>query len=43
MAPIQINSSTERGYYIFWNAKTWARDKREFLLDYKDLELFAED
>lgn len=43
MAPIQVNSTTERGYYIFWNPKSWGREKREFLLDYKELELFLEE
>lgn len=38
MMPQVLSPSHERGYYIIWNTATWGKDRREFTLNYADLE-----
>jgi CCR4-NOT transcription complex subunit 2 len=36
--PTHINARQERGYYVFFDAMTWSRNTREFLLHYEHLD-----
>lgn len=38
MLPQRINERSERGVYVFFEASNWRRERREFLLDYEELE-----
>lgn len=38
MVPRQLSQQMEQGYYIFFDVKTWSRQRREFTLSYDDLE-----
>ncbi|KAL1874436.1 transcriptional regulator [Diaporthe australafricana] len=42
MQPVAVNPEAERGYYVIWNAETWARMRQELTLYYADLETFPE-
>lgn len=36
--PTPLTSKQERGFYIFFDAMSWRKDSREFLLNYDHLE-----
>ena len=36
--PIRISERSERGVYVFFDARNWRRERREFMLDYEQLE-----
>ena len=36
--PIRIDEHTERGVYVFFDAGNWRRERREFILDYDQLD-----
>lgn len=38
MPPMRISERSERGVYVFFEASNWRRERREFLLDYEELE-----
>lgn len=38
MMPQRISERSERGVYVFFEASNWRRERREFLLDYEELE-----
>ncbi|KAM3076949.1 transcriptional regulator [Clarireedia jacksonii] len=38
MVPRQISPHVELGYYIYFDVKTWSRQRREFQISYEDLE-----
>lgn len=38
MPPMRLNERSERGVYVFFEASNWRRERREFLLDYEELE-----
>ncbi|PQE28988.1 hypothetical protein CJF30_00004021 [Rutstroemia sp. NJR-2017a BBW] len=38
MVPRQISPHIELGYYIYFDVKTWSRQRREFQISYDDLE-----
>ncbi|KAH8789506.1 hypothetical protein F5882DRAFT_325077 [Hyaloscypha sp. PMI_1271] len=38
MVPQPLGNGTERGYYVFFDFQSWARERREFTLVYDDLE-----
>lgn len=38
MVPHPLGNGTERGYYIFFDLRSWARERREFTLVYAELE-----
>ena len=38
MMPHRMGDHSERGVYIFFEASNWRRERREFLLDYEELE-----
>ncbi|KAL2273207.1 hypothetical protein FJTKL_04877 [Diaporthe vaccinii] len=42
MQPVAVSPEAERGYYVIWNAETWARMRQELTLYYADLETFPE-
>ncbi|KAL9079673.1 MAG: hypothetical protein Q9157_001449 [Trypethelium eluteriae] len=37
-APIQLGPGVEKGWYLFWETATWRRERREFVLDFTDLD-----
>ncbi|KAK5019401.1 transcriptional regulator [Cryomyces antarcticus] len=36
--PIRVGDHSERGFYIFFDAMNWRRERREFVLNYDDLD-----
>lgn len=36
--PVRLGDRTERGVYIFFDAPNWRRERREFVLDYEQLD-----
>ncbi|EMC93349.1 hypothetical protein BAUCODRAFT_26655 [Baudoinia panamericana UAMH 10762] len=37
-APVRVNERVERGVYVFFDAPNWRRERREFVLDYSELD-----
>ncbi|KAF2637560.1 hypothetical protein P280DRAFT_407262 [Massarina eburnea CBS 473.64] len=37
-APIRVTQKMERGWYLFFDVTNWRRERREFQLDYDDLD-----
>lgn len=38
VAPIQISNRQERGVYVFFDVLNWRRERREFVLNYDELD-----
>lgn len=36
--PVRVGDRTERGVYVFFDAMNWRRERREFILDYEQLD-----
>ncbi|KAL1296946.1 hypothetical protein AAFC00_004550 [Neodothiora populina] len=36
--PVRVSERSERGFYIFFDANNWRRERREFVLSYDDLD-----
>jgi len=36
--PVRMGDRTERGVYVFFDAMNWRRERREFILDYEQLD-----
>ncbi|KAF2835242.1 hypothetical protein M501DRAFT_1008656 [Patellaria atrata CBS 101060] len=36
--PVRISDKQERGYYVFFDANNWRRERREFVLNYEHLD-----
>lgn len=36
--PVRVSERSERGFYIFFDAVNWRRERREFVLNYDDLD-----
>ncbi|KAK4992746.1 transcriptional regulator [Elasticomyces elasticus] len=36
--PVQVGERTERGVYVFFDALNWRRERREYILNYDDLD-----
>lgn len=36
--PVRLGDRTERGVYVFFDAMNWQRQRREFVLDYAELD-----
>lgn len=36
--PVRVGERTERGVYVFFDAMNWRRERREFVLDYGELD-----
>lgn len=36
--PVRVGDRTERGVYVFFDAMNWHRERREFILDYEQLD-----
>ena len=36
--PLRVDDHTERGVYVFFDAANWRRERREFILDYDQLD-----
>lgn len=36
--PLRLSEHTERGVYVFFDPSNWRRERREFVLDYEQLD-----
>lgn len=36
--PVRLSENSERGIYIFFDAPNWRRERKEFILNYDELE-----
>ena len=36
--PVRVSERSERGFYIFFDANNWRRERREYVLSYDDLD-----